>query len=778
MKFIEIICCSLNFLVTATPQVTVPVQIQPLYQTNGYTQLSNTYTPSKNSPCNQLATAQNYVASNNQYQPLISSINPNEIVKVILSRVLASPHVHRVEVPEVKPQHNPDAKEPINTNVPHVVNNYFIVSPEYLKLNETVFKKEKDKKPETKTEAVVNSDENKDKKEQATEPVIRKKSKKTNNNKKSNSNKDKEVKNDNLLNSQDTKRDKSKKTDITKRNKKDNKESCKVDAKTQPRTPDVDQNCKTTKKDCQTKSTNIVSTDSLTHGTNQNEEVKKINNKRTQLENTELNSNYFEDIFNHLQMPDIDLENRVTRNSKDDEIVKDFRKKFPEVSEDIAYSILKYVKSNLQNTFKAPTNFPYGLYQIPHMSYAPKFGFNVRKKRRKHKRRKKSKRRHRHKHKWQFQSNDNVNSDLHDVKMKESYRRGKEIDEEVDQINQKASSACSVAPKDVTSSPNLPAESVVQKASETSNTTSINIKDELPSEKLQSQINQTQEFEVFKEKPVTEFKKDKSAQLPASKRIETNIDVLGYSEVKDLLGSGEKEFLDLEQEYMVPIMYDNMLIDDYHPAYPEDTISNLEKEYIIKKFNDRHYYTTDRNKGSDRNNERKLLQHLLADAILLRQHLKDSKIYKDIESRNIINLLEVYKHAEPSFPQRIISNVDANPKVKIEEFKTPTILEFPDFVTKKIDKNILTQTESLDLMEDDKSAYSKHSNVRVKPVTEIRRVLVPSNKKENIETVFANSKVIKYGGDAELIETGSGKDIGDEQISYVTSKSVRFDEMW
>lgn len=270
---------------------------------------------------------------------------------------------------------------------------------------------------------------------------------------------------------------------------------------------------------------------------------------------------------------------------------------------------------------------------------------------------------------------------------------------------------------------------------------------------------------------------------------------------------------ELGNEDIVPTIHTNGIINDYYPTFYSDShYTNDENYYLRDLEDDRHFYTTDRGLEEPLNRDRRKYD----------KHEEYPRLNLDIKDR--INYRRTYKFREnekakfddydKSFvrrpiPDKIIekenviqdinSEKDVKPDISLEDiFQSPPLLENPDFKTSKIEKSnqksdvesYIRQpiyTDSVELLTDHKlhsdpqpMQFSRLVNFDG-DVTNNDKISTKKPRGDRIETVFAKTRVVKYGVAKEEEENTSalplfennGEDLyGDGHTTYVLAKSL------
>lgn len=207
---------------------------------------------------------------------------------------------------------------------------------------------------------------------------------------------------------------------------------------------------------------------------------------------------------------------------------------------------------------------------------------------------------------------------------------------------------------------------------------------------------------------------------------------------------------DSSELHNAPVSDDNVpdiqpeLPDEYYPDFTSDKIY-LSKEEYEYNFHDRHYYNSD-NKA---------------------EMSIESRRYEHIDGRNS-------RHFD-DFTDAVLTRRDKNKKQKKNhksnilsselEFRTPPPLLFPDFKTEMINRDSFTSRSEYHQAENGEN-YSDSTHDYKNPFYDLKESKpLDLGHKNQVETVFAHSKVIKYG-----------KTPNKEEISSISSKETRKDD--
>lgn len=185
------------------------------------------------------------------------------------------------------------------------------------------------------------------------------------------------------------------------------------------------------------------------------------------------------------------------------------------------------------------------------------------------------------------------------------------------------------------------------------------------------------------------------------------------------------------------------LPDEYYPDFTSDKIY-LSKEEYEYNFHDRHYYNSD-NKA-EMSIESRRYEHIDG---------RNSKHFDDVTD-DVITRHDKNKKQKKNHKSNILSSE--------LEFRTPPPLLFPDFKTEMINRDSFTSRSEYHQAEKEEN-YSDSTHHYKNPFYDLKESKpLDLGHKNQVETVFAHSKVIKYG-------TTPNK----EEISSIASKETRND---
>ncbi|CAH2083854.1 unnamed protein product [Euphydryas editha] len=223
-----------------------------------------------------------------------------------------------------------------------------------------------------------------------------------------------------------------------------------------------------------------------------------------------------------------------------------------------------------------------------------------------------------------------------------------------------------------------------------------------------------------------------------------------------------------ETVYVAPVLNENdfpnvdsnEVIDDYYPDFRADNIY-LSKEEYEYNFHDRHYYNSD-NKA-EMSIERSRYEHIDG---------KNLKHFNDV----INDVTDKHVNKKSKQKKNHVNNMQISSEL---EFRTPPPLQFPDFKTEMINRDQFTsrseihdQPDESDNENDRDRAY--HYQTPIYAVKESNDLDL--NHKNGVETVYAHSKVIKYGSTPSVEEklTVNSKETknGDKNLFSTDGKTT------
>lgn len=401
------------------------------------------------------------------------------------------------------------------------------------------------------------------------------------------------------------------------------------------------------------------------------------------------------------------LNRNVKPQDKEAFVIQDFKRKFPNIPENLIRDLMSHMKKHLQQEQNTATNqypmFPMNFeqfYRTPffNMLRSPESG------------RRNSNRRNNKKRKAKSKNNNDSNRETMTDK------------------------STKVNSTDTNNTANF---TVSGKYQETSNIIEEHKIQELKNDKTENEYKPEENVPLGlnKSKKVLDVNEKASQGNPDSKL---------FDELEDIEFNVKPEntesitIPELGNEDIVQQMPMNG-VDDYYPDFTIDNhayfLRSME-DVNLESLEDRYYYTTDSPRFPELYRERRKFDH---------NNNKNKLIRGPPADRNI-------------FDHRTTDRETITPKIEQttetkEQFRTPPTLEKPDFKTKKIDngktvfEDIVYKPEftKKDINKDKVSAYS---NTKTPQYNHKNKPLKVSNtlpERGNIETVFANSKVAKYG---------------------------------
>lgn len=232
-------------------------------------------------------------------------------------------------------------------------------------------------------------------------------------------------------------------------------------------------------------------------------------------------------------------------------------------------------------------------------------------------------------------------------------------------------------------------------------------------------------------------------------------------------------------------------VDDYYPDFRDDNnayfLRSME-EASMTSLEDRYHYTTDRNQFENLNRERRKFEQ---------NNIGNNFIKGPIADRNIFEYITTERgKCRPKSKAIITENttpkIEQTTKTEVQ-FITPPSLEKPDFETIKITRkpdfdDIVYKPEftkrntiNNDIIYIYSNEKTPQYNLKEKPSKNVSEKL-PDQR--NIETVFANSRVVKYGqnfednsSDSEGVkETTVPRNSEEERDEYLDIKIKMVDD--
>ncbi|XP_064075563.1 MATH and LRR domain-containing protein PFE0570w-like [Vanessa tameamea] len=172
----------------------------------------------------------------------------------------------------------------------------------------------------------------------------------------------------------------------------------------------------------------------------------------------------------------------------------------------------------------------------------------------------------------------------------------------------------------------------------------------------------------------------------------------------------------------IPFFDDNDVFDEYYPDFTSDNIYLSKEDYELNNFHDRYYYASD-NKAEMSREKRKY------------EHVKGKKMRKSNDAHNNKQTVKNTKDKKNTQQHKdTLKDKENSSEVK---FRIPPPLEFPDFKTEMVNK------DRDDPRIQDEHNKNEHKNDMSKDV----------DHDNQVETVFAHSKVVKYGAPPNTEET-------------------------
>ncbi|XP_053621592.1 MATH and LRR domain-containing protein PFE0570w-like [Plodia interpunctella] len=196
-------------------------------------------------------------------------------------------------------------------------------------------------------------------------------------------------------------------------------------------------------------------------------------------------------------------------------------------------------------------------------------------------------------------------------------------------------------------------------------------------------------------------------------------------------------------------------MNDYYPDFRFDKMYTSEDDYIRSLRNDKFYYTTDRN-----------IYDINKSTEIYYEPYKLATPKKELQSEEFEDTLNNPIKYYENYDDEALNSFSSEEV----EFQTPPFLENPDFETKPVVKYFGDETPTYTYQ------VSKNDNLNVKSSTYSNaKSIVPLKEKprsDNIETVFAGSKVAKYGQPQNVADDNLDKnDNSDTVVVYARSMS-------
>ncbi|CAG4963787.1 unnamed protein product [Colias eurytheme] len=201
---------------------------------------------------------------------------------------------------------------------------------------------------------------------------------------------------------------------------------------------------------------------------------------------------------------------------------------------------------------------------------------------------------------------------------------------------------------------------------------------------------------------------------------------------------------DVSTEETLPIMYD---IIDYYPDFTKDKIYASDEEDLYL-FHNRHFYNMDDEKELNRERRRYEKTH-------------DDNTIKHPDNRVRVN--DIHSSDKDSKKAHI------KPVFEDIKFQTPPALLEPGFETKRVN-----------IREDNNNYHTYYNHENNKPTQK-----PIENQRKDVETVYARSKVVKYGQQGEVeakvkvvSENDFKHDGGHRQLARDSDATVVFARSW
>ncbi|XP_045457479.1 uncharacterized protein LOC123667682 [Melitaea cinxia] len=225
-------------------------------------------------------------------------------------------------------------------------------------------------------------------------------------------------------------------------------------------------------------------------------------------------------------------------------------------------------------------------------------------------------------------------------------------------------------------------------------------------------------------------------------------------EAPQLFGDSEWVQLNADDDssdvYIAPVSDDYVpdirpeIPDEYYPDFTSDK-TYLSKEEYEYNFHDRHYYNSD-NKA-EMSIESRRYEHIDG---------RNSKHFDDVTD-DVITRHDKNSKQNKNHKSNILSSE--------LEFRTPPPLLFPDFKTEMINRDSFTSRSEYHQVDNDENYSDSRHHYKI-PFYDLKESKpLELDNKNQVETVFAHSKVIKYGNTPNK-----------EDISSIASKTTRNDD--
>ncbi|XP_047541496.1 probable serine/threonine-protein kinase DDB_G0288147 [Vanessa atalanta] len=221
--------------------------------------------------------------------------------------------------------------------------------------------------------------------------------------------------------------------------------------------------------------------------------------------------------------------------------------------------------------------------------------------------------------------------------------------------------------------------------------------------------------------PLPEIIKHPSEIIKPS-NIYINDDSADTLYVAPVLGPDENLYPPMIGDEDIPFFDDNDVFDEYYPDFTSDNIYLSKEDYESNNFHDRYYYASD-NKAEISREKRKY------------EHVKGKKMRKSDDAHN--NKQKIKNTKDKKFTQQHKDTSKDKETSSEVKFRIPPPLEFPDFKTEMVNKD----------RDDPRIQYEHNKNGRKNDVFR------DDDHDNQVETVFAHSKVVKYGAPPNTKET-------------------------
>lgn len=396
--------------------------------------------------------------------------------------------------------------------------------------------------------------------------------------------------------------------------------------------------------------------------------------------------------------------NKYDESSKDEAVIQDIHRKFPGMSEDVIRNLLHYLKRHLKNRELSNT-FQECDSPVKNDRIAPHLNLNQR------------------------------NSDGHDGKRNNNRRMDQKKPnnsrrEENESMEQTLANPATYLSLTATTEKNVDTKIKEQKTTQQ------------PLENIDTEKN----------RKVTEYP---AVVTNANHGSEIGRTPLITIEETTKASTYDKLFPNLGDEDVIHIFPEN-LVDDYYPDFRADNMYYETDEDYIRNHRDNRY-TKYRNAKLNKNIKK------LDETTEYHFELTDRKGTTTDHNKKIetfsLKIPETISNETDNWVY--IDSITKTPIVEEIEFQTPPLLEHPDFETKPIrtafevdDFHKVSKTKNENLAKSSTYSNAKH----------IENPSKTSLKNEKIETIFAKSKVVKYGHSDHFSE--EAYDSGDASWRY------------